>query len=370
MARSDDVSSKWVLLSVAASCLASGCHDERPPIVWEGEHLRFGTYEDTATICEGTLPYMDAFVGYIGDLFERPDARVDYYWVPEDLDSYCRSNIGGCTAGIEVISERTLHKHEIVHAARSNAYLPIEEGIAELYGDQTLWREEPTPAGMLGLLAEHEHGRLLEESAKYRNLGHFASYLRVIGGVPGLAELGRRTVYDGSFRSIDPVFQDVYQRPLTTVVNDYLADYPVCDQTRHADNGFECGRNLVRLPTQGEGPLDLEIPLDCDQPDVLGPRWGERWTMRTLDVPTTARYRVYVDDLNYTGIRVRRCGVSCFDERHVAPRFDNGLWGDEHCLLAGRYLLLVAVTERHEGNGKIRLEYSQPEGGYCTAPQD
>jgi hypothetical protein len=58
--------------------VASGCSEEPalPPIVWEGENLRFGTNADDSTICAGTLPYLDGVVGHLGEVFGRPDARA------------------------------------------------------------------------------------------------------------------------------------------------------------------------------------------------------------------------------------------------------------------------------------------------------
>ena len=361
----------WVkgLLSACLELVASGCQDERPPIVWEGEHLSFGTHEDTSTICAGTLPYMDAFVGHMGELFDRPNARVDYYWVPDEVGSYCVSIAGACAKASEVFSGRVLHKHELVHAARPEAYLPIEEGIADLYGDQDRLTD-PVPDDVLGLLEAHEHGRYIAENGHYKSLAHFVSYLRVIGGTTSLVELGRRTAYDGSFDSLDPVFRELYGMSLVAIVERYVETYRACDQTRHADNGFECGRNVVRLPSSDEGAVEYTIPLDCSHPDVVGPHRGERWTTVTLDVPVTARYHVTIGNAGRSKIRFRRCGISCLDERFVAPSIEIGFDGGGHCLLEGRYLLRVAAPESHTGNATIRIEYSQPASGSCAAPEN
>jgi hypothetical protein len=263
--------SRWLRLSITVGLMASSCKDDRPPIVWKGQHLRFGTQEDTSAICDGTLPYMDAFVGHIGELFERRNARVDYYWVPQDVGSYCVSIAGACAREAEVFSDSVLHKHELVHAARPEAYLPLEEGIAELYGDQDRWELEPVPEDVLRLLQDHQHGRFIEDHRHYKSLGHFTSYLKLIGGADSLAALSRQTAYDDSFESLDAVFQELYRLPLEDVIERYVDTYPVCDQTRHVSNDFDCGRNVVHLPAQGGEPLDLSIAPDCDDPDVLGP---------------------------------------------------------------------------------------------------
>jgi hypothetical protein len=99
---------------------AGACSDEPdpPPIVWEGEHLRFGTDEDESLLCAGTLPYLDGAVGYLGELFEHPDRRVDYYWLPEGTDAYCPDGVDGCANDRGTFSKFTIHQHKLVHAVR------------------------------------------------------------------------------------------------------------------------------------------------------------------------------------------------------------------------------------------------------------
>jgi hypothetical protein len=194
--------------------------------------------------------------------------------------------------------------------------------------------------------------------------------LRVIGGTQSVVELARRTTYDGAFGSLDPVFNVLYGMPLEEVVERYVETYRACDQTRHADNGFECGRNLVRLPAAGEDALEFSIPLDCNHPEVLGPRNGERWTTLTLEVPATARYHVTIAEARGTEIRFRRCGISCFDERFVAPPIEIEFDGGGHCLLEGRYLLRVAAPESRSGDDYIRVEYAHPEDSHCTPSEN
>lgn len=124
------------------SCfLAGACGDDevaRPPIIWEGEHLRYGTDSDLE-LCAGTLPYLDGVTGHLAKALEQPDATVDYYWLPDGVDPYCANdNVLGCTpAERETFSTLAVHQHELVHALRwpGTLYLPLEEGLAEAYGD-------------------------------------------------------------------------------------------------------------------------------------------------------------------------------------------------------------------------------------------
>lgn len=86
---------------VALVCVA-GCRptEERPPIVWAGDNLRFGTDEPIDGLCGGTLTRADEFTGYIGSMFGNTGAQVDYFWNPDEVHPRC-GPIPGCTIGSE-----------------------------------------------------------------------------------------------------------------------------------------------------------------------------------------------------------------------------------------------------------------------------
>jgi hypothetical protein len=130
----------FVLFALGASSSA-GCRDDpdRPPIIWEGEHIRFGTDADTE-ICAGTLPYLDGVTGHLAEVLQQPGVKVDYYWLPDGVGEFCddMDDLRGCVASeAEVFSTLAVHQHELVHALRypQRLYLPLEEGLAEAYGD-------------------------------------------------------------------------------------------------------------------------------------------------------------------------------------------------------------------------------------------
>ena len=99
---------------------AGACNDEPepPPITWEGEHVRFGTDADESLLCSGTLPYLDGAVGYLGEVFGHPGARVDYYWLPEGTEPHCVEHADGCADERRVFTRHAIHQHELVHAVR------------------------------------------------------------------------------------------------------------------------------------------------------------------------------------------------------------------------------------------------------------
>lgn len=102
--------------------VASGCSDEPPlpPVVWEGEHLRFGTDADESTLCAGTLPYLDDVTGHLSEVFGRPNARVSYYWLPEGTGAYCPEGAEGCVSDRGTFSQHAIHQHELASKAWSH----------------------------------------------------------------------------------------------------------------------------------------------------------------------------------------------------------------------------------------------------------
>ena len=356
-----------MLPALVVLATVGACGEDRPPIVWEGEHLRFRTNEDLAEVCGGTLAYSDAFVGHLGEVFQEPHRVVDFNWV-RDVDSFCPSVAGGCASDGEVFSEEPLHRHELTHAARSQlAYLPLEEGIAELYGDRLRSRAELRPSAVTDVLRAHERGQLMVEQDDYALVGHFASYLRAVHGTDTLMRLGELSDYKGTFAELGGGFERAVGGPLGEVVADYMADYPVCDQTFHVDNSFDCDRNPVVLPAASGEPLRVELPLSCDEPHVLGPRGGQRWVTVALEVPVTAEYR-----LSFTGdwtssmvYQVRRCDSSCLDDPQAAPEFGFGLFAETNCLVEGRYLLLVAIDLDEDTTLAFDVDFHSRDASAC-----
>jgi hypothetical protein len=267
-----------------------------------------------------------------------------------------------------VFSEEVLHRHELTHAARRHrAYLPLEEGIAELYGDRLRSRAEVRPADITDVLREHERGRLMVDQDDYALVGHFASYLRAAHGTDALVELGELSDHKGAFADLGGVFERTVGDPLDEVVTDYGSSYPPCGQTFHVDNDFDCSRNVIVLPAEDEEPLHVEMPLTCSEPHVLGPRGGQRWVTVALEVPRTAEYR-----LSFTGdwtssmvYQLRRCGVSCLDDPQSTPKFGFGLFAERNCLTAGRYLLVVAIDLEEDTALAFDVVFHSSESDAC-----
>ena len=188
-----------ILLLLVLGTSACGDEPEPPPISWEGEHIRFGTSDDDSVICGGTLPYLDHVAGHLGEVFGRPDVLIDYYWVPGGVvDEYCEAGAWGCSTERGIFSQYVVHQHELVHAVRAPnlAYLPLEEGLADAFGDD--WNPAP-------YVFEGEIDDLLRHPSRhfpgngYALAGHFVSFLRVTHGVERLLELSAATSYESSY---------------------------------------------------------------------------------------------------------------------------------------------------------------------------
>lgn len=352
------------------------CADDprRPPIVWEGEHLRFGTDEALTRVCGGTLAHADNVAAYLGTILGHPDAIVDYYWVPDLEGTPCATGAYGCADGSAAFGKAPFLQHELVHAVGGPFHSPnqaIEEGVAEAFGDD--YPADAPSGDIASLLSTHGSGHKIAYS-EYPLAGHFASFLRVEGGDDALADAWRTLREGADWSRTRAVLEDVYGRPVEDTIADYEASYPLCDRTYFRDNGFECAQDAVRLPTQGEDPNEVVVELDlsCDAPDVLGPRLGERWKTMTVDLVVDTYYQMGIEKIGGAqpgAVWIRECGQSCFEldgsqsfivgdftaDVHAAPSNPDDLYGDPGCIHAGRYTIGVAIADDDAGEVIVHL---------------
>jgi hypothetical protein len=339
--------------------VACGCSDEPalPPIVWEGEHLQFGTNADDSTICAGTLPYLDGVVGHLGEVFGRPNARVSYYWLPDGTDTYCPAGVEGCVNDRGTFSRHTIHQHELAHAVRwpSRLYMPLEEGLAEAFGDD--WNRFPVQGDIRDLLeAPTANGYL--PGGGYGLAAHFVSYLDADYGLDTLIELDARTDYEQSYASAAAAFERVYGEPLDTVVDDYEAEYPRCSTLTFRDKEYDCSRNVIEAPTELDERFAVQVSMSCDDPAVLGPRLGIRWTTVAIDIKVAGRYRIDgfpLEDQPFEPIEIRNCDASCLDTGDALSSLTGIHLGGGYCLEPSRYLFRFAVAEDVENDYELRV---------------
>ncbi|MCH9688639.1 MAG: hypothetical protein K0V04_44820 [Deltaproteobacteria bacterium] len=358
---------KRLLFMSAAATICGACmtEPELPPVQWEGQRIRFRSDEALDSVCAGTLSHLDDRAAHMAEIFGAPRRVVDYVWAPgAALGEYCELPTLGCAVDGRSYSVFALDEHELFHAVTSPpAHRGLEEGLAVAFGDD---RELPgTVEGtdLPAILAEV--GRTVQPAAQdYPRLGHFVSYLRSNYGVGGLAELAANSEVADGREQLDASLQLAFGDHLETVLDDYGA-YPVCDSTHFHYDGFDCGRNIIPLPADGAPKLDSTLRVACDEPETLGPRSGEQWTLVTLSVPAEGRYLLSVYPTNgvSANIRLRRCDASCAEVDDWLPP-DGGFWmGLNPCLRQGLYSLRLAVPVGTAG--EFRIEATRLDGGSC-----
>jgi hypothetical protein len=93
----------------------------------------------------------------------------------------------------------------------------------------------------------------------------------------------------------------------------------------------------------------MTISMSCDDPGVLGPRLGERWTTVTLDVTVAGSYHIAVipvENLGLELIRITRCDISCFEYPDDLPSRTTGTsLNSGFCLEPAQYLFRLSIAE-------------------------
>lgn len=364
---SDGSHSSLAACAMLAVVLGPGCGDQpsAPPIVWEGTTVRFGTDADASGLCAGTLPYLDGVAGYLGQTFGRSDVQLDYYWTPEGTEPYCADGAEGCSNDQGVFSRFPIHQHEMVHGVRrpSLLYQPFEEGLAEAYGDD--WDPAYGIDGDLVDILSHPDRHFPGDG--YGPMGHFVSYLRATRGVDPLVELDLATEFESTFVGTQAAFEAVFGEPLEDAIATYTSDYPRCDLRSYRDKTFDCSRNVVSAPTELEESLDLVIPMGCDEPTVMGPRFGHRWTTVTLDVEQGGRYHVAAFPEVASGlelIHVKQCESSCFEYADdIINRTTGTQLGGGACLEPGRYLFRFEIDQEVTDDYRLIVTRTDPSCG-------
>lgn len=358
------------------------CHegDATPPIVWEGEHLRFGTDEDLSSLCAGTLPFADGFVGFLNERFDREQQVVDYYWTPEGLVEPCEDITLGCSFGSVAYGRIPLIQHELTHAVRGDddASPPLEEGLAELFGDDWV-PDDPLSSPVSLMFESYDRGTRLP-SSYYPTAGHFSSFLRAQYGEASLLEFVEISEQEDSWEQTMDRFQASFGFPIDDAFDAY-EEYPECDRTMYRANGFECGQSPRMLSTIPYERVDVDVVMSCDEDGVVGPRQNERWTTVVLEVPLDGFYNVEFAKIGGQApgrIRFRECDQSCLvrDEDHPfvfdlavesqAQRDEAFSPMGEFCIWSGRYLVRLAVDADDEGDFLLQFERTSDGPQPCT----
>ncbi|MEI2613597.1 MAG: hypothetical protein V9G21_00770 [Methylotenera sp.] len=250
--REDQARASSYLTLLGLLVLGSACRDndeERPPIVWTGEHVQVGTDLDLDAWCPGTLPRLDSYVGTLKTLFEVPDDHVvTYYLYPSPVTDYaCQGRYLACFTQGAVFTSDLLDTHELVHAV-SAVYRAIphffEEGAASYWG-------HAFPADFRGLdirdvLDEYWSSGL--PNSGYALAGHFMSYLVHTYGMERYLALLRTSNRQQSREDFEQAFEKTMGNTLDDAIDDYEAQWPYCDVTATARSLHDCEQPAIKLP--------------------------------------------------------------------------------------------------------------------------
>ena len=311
-----------------ALTLGSGCADprgvDRPKIEWQGAHLRAGG--DLADLCQGSLPYMDAMVGQLQDRLATPgEGIVDYYHFgpdagPAPLADFCRAGesealLACANEDQEVFSRATPQEHELVHAVHAEAGFShpfIEEGLAEYLGDDARNSVRGEPKGTLAdAIASADTGSL--PLGSYPLAGHFVSYLDQQLG-DGFSERIDAVGFEDSTDAVEAALGVGFDGGFPGLAKQYEGQ-AACAQPAYRDASLMCNVAAPLFETCGpEQDAMVEVNVDCSEGDVLGPRDGEIWTYRTMDIAAPGTYYILAQAETAAmanGLEIKRCSGGC-----------------------------------------------------------
>lgn len=352
-------------LAIAACAPEQSPKFAPPEIEWAGEWLRFGRSSDLEPQCAGVAPYMNRYVGALVDFFElEADVMVDFYYV-DDLSTPCESL--GCVRGHSAFSLVPVQEHELVHAVRSYEGLShhfLEEGAAELWGDDSRVSPFRTETGgdlvdAVESVTPYDEG-LPPQS--YGLAGRFHALLTAERATASNALL-RTTSRTTSTSQLDTSLEAETGRGLVEW-SDALKSYPACTQAEYRNASAACQSvPLVARCADGRD-APIEVHVGCDDEHTLGPRDGEIWAYRAIELEQTGTYVLAIGpdlEMKAGSVELKQCTGGCgsFVERQDVPTSLTP--GRAFEAAAGTYLLRFTLPEGESGDFSIRIAGHCPE---------
>lgn len=353
------------LLVLGGACRDEGA--ERPPIVWQGEHIQVGTDLDLDAWCPGTLPRLDDYVGTLKEIFEAPeDHYVTYYLYPPPVSDYaCEGRFFACYTEGAVFASDLLNTHEIVHAvSAAHGKMPhfFEEGAASYWG--YAFPDDFRGLDIREVLEDHWSGGM--SVAEYALAGHFSSYLIHTHGMTSYRALLRGTTKGQSRAQFEEVFEQAMGSTLDEAIDDYESEWPYCDVAAMQRNFHDCEQPAVKLPAGEFETFDLDI--SCADPEVVGPSTPggsddvpRIWRDLTLELET-GTHDIWFEvpalgEPNTVRMDIKRCDTRCGEvmdnTRRLEPDRMNNPNQFRTKLTPGRYV--VRVSRAADDPGPVRF---------------
>jgi hypothetical protein len=359
--------------------MAAGCV-EIPEIAYETEHFEIAPDFDYP-ICAGTLAYFEEHLSFVESSLSRSvpfGERIRFYWITENLDSWCSERALGCYyPGTRVImGTGESVSHEIVHAvlnaeAQTNYFL--EEGVAELYSGVGAYRRaaldsRPDPSELLWLSpTDYRFGEL-----DYAVAAHFMAYVEAefgSGSTRGIAEVIATAAGPPELEATFERFTGISFAQLERNYDRYAYNYyrglhdeditPI-DTARWLDVSLRCDANDTFGPLpDGTAGMYRSLRLELDQPQVVD-----------IELRAPAQVSVQIVDIR----RERGAGV-VVDFRHPklsGAREHPTIHADESAsvhLRAGTHLLTISQPDYAYSDAFLRVVPRQfPRGDEATQP--
>ncbi|NVB42363.1 hypothetical protein G6O69_31360 [Pseudenhygromyxa sp. WMMC2535] len=251
---------------------------EVPEVRYRTEHFEIAP-DFEQPVCEGTLAYFEEHLSFVESSLAKTvpyGERIRFYWITDDLDSWCSSTALGCYyPGTRVIiGSGDSVAHEIVHAvlnAEAQNSLFLEEGLAELYsgvGSRRPQSSSPVPSELLWITSSgYRYGQL-----DYNVAMHFMAYLNAARG-PSTVRAIANTVVTGAG-------PPELERALERFTN---RDYDALELQYLEQNAYYYPGLREDAVTAIESERWLDVSLRCSEDTTMGPLWDlEPGMYRTL----------------------------------------------------------------------------------------
>jgi len=274
---------------VGAGALLCAC-PTAPEVAYETEHFEIAPDFDYP-VCAGTLAHFESHLDFVESSLARSvpfGQRIRFYWITQDLDSWCSERALGCyyPGTSVIIGTGESITHEIVHAvlnaeAQTNFFL--EEGLAELYSGIGAYHRDvdgsrPDPHDLLWISpTDYRFGEL-----DYAVAAHFMTYVqRRFGSGPtrGIANVVVTAAGPPDLERTFERFTSVGFEELEREWSDYAPSYyrglrdravPELLDARYRDVSLRCDRDDTYGPLPDTSPgMYRSLRLELDEPETI-----------------------------------------------------------------------------------------------------
>ncbi|MCY0991979.1 hypothetical protein OV203_32880 [Nannocystis sp. ILAH1] len=341
--------------------------DSLPEPVWDNPDYSFAT-DIEGPICGGTLDFQAGFVDRLQELFGQPRGgrRFTYYALSDDF--FARRPCGdanGCYRDGILLDRFLLDLHELVHPVLNLAHGParrfVGEGLAEVFRDRH--------GGVLPLSSEmglqeaiaHDWDDSEELASLYARSGHFFAYVLAVHGLSAALDVYRSADPADSAEAFRAALEHATGFTMDELVADYEA-YPECTNSEFRWPVMEC--SLAPSPWSGCA-WQAHALIDCGLADVMGPRAGEMWTVRMLEIPADGDYHVttFGDPAEWAYVEIGGCTVGCAPDKHWFVEQDRV---EVVHLSAGPHYVSLVRSDDRPGLSGVRIEPADPEASGCA----